>query len=159
MNHMDQSFEGIFKIMDLMVDHTQILTVSFGKLYSYFMETNLIGRHVCTLQIGLSVGRVMYNLPHIRRSIHVRLTCFFKRNIRVRFSGYNQMLYVYKYNNTKLFYQLSMLLRLIVPPFTECSSFSEIVPGEKEFVLLQVPAKIPCFMWLLYLGILKLLRF
>ena len=42
MNHMDQPFEGIFKIVDLMVDHTQILTVSFGKLYSYFMETSLI---------------------------------------------------------------------------------------------------------------------
>lgn len=54
MKHMDQPFEEIFKIMDLMVDHTQILTVSFGKLYSYFMETNLIGKHICNLQIGLS---------------------------------------------------------------------------------------------------------
>ena len=42
MNHMDQPFEGIFKIMDLTIDHTQILTVSFGKSYSYFMETSLI---------------------------------------------------------------------------------------------------------------------
>ena len=42
MNHMGQPFEAIFKMMDLMVDHTQILTVCFGKLYSYFMETTLI---------------------------------------------------------------------------------------------------------------------
>ena len=32
MNHMDQSFEGIFKMMDLMVDHTQVLTVKFWKV-------------------------------------------------------------------------------------------------------------------------------
>ena len=36
MNHMDQPFEEIFKIMDLMVDHTQILTVSFGKLLLFY---------------------------------------------------------------------------------------------------------------------------
>ena len=116
-----------------------------SKLYSYFMETSLIWKDN-NLQISLSDRRVMYNFPHIKRSIH-------------GVSGYNLMLYVWEYNNTKLFYQLPMLLRLIVPPFTECSSFSEIGPGEKKFVLLQMTATTPCFMWLLYLGILKLLRF
>ena len=32
MNDVGESFEAIFKIMDLMVDHTQILMVSFGKV-------------------------------------------------------------------------------------------------------------------------------
>ena len=77
MNHMGRPFEEIFKIMNLMVDHTQILTVSFGKLYSYFMET---GRHVCNLQIGLSDGRVMYKFTNIKRSVHVRF-CFLEETL------------------------------------------------------------------------------
>ena len=77
MKYMDQPFEEIFKIMNLMVDHTRILTVSFGKLYSYFME---IGRHVCNLQIDLSDGRVMYNFTHIKRSVHVSF-CFLEETL------------------------------------------------------------------------------
>jgi len=38
MHHMGESFEAIFKITDLMVDHTQILTVSFKKLFSYLWK-------------------------------------------------------------------------------------------------------------------------
>ena len=82
MKHMDQPFEEIFKIMDLMVDHTQILTVRFGKLYFYFMDTSLIWNYMfCNLQIGLSDVSVMHNFSHIKRSIHVRLTCFFKETL------------------------------------------------------------------------------
>lgn len=54
MNNMGESFEAIFKLLDLMVDHTQILTVSF-KSCTPIVEATLISKEMLGLWLVVSI--------------------------------------------------------------------------------------------------------